>query len=127
MDGVIEVAGEVLPERNIHWEAFRPTEVALAGNECADGAFEIEFRGMSMEVPEGKSVLDVLEEEDLPIMSQCAEGTCGTCVMRVVEGTPDHRDSVFTEEQHEQGAFATCVSRSLSPTLVLERWRNTLA
>lgn len=127
MDGVIEVAGEALPARNIHWEAFRPTEVALAGNQSADGAFEIEFRGMSMEVPEGKSVLDVLEEEDLPIMSQCAEGTCGTCVMRVVEGTPDHRDSVFTEEQHEQGAFATCVSRSLSPTLVLERWRNALA
>ena len=60
----------------------------------------------------------------MPILSQCEEGTCGTCIMRVTDGTPDHRDSIFTEEQHENGAFATCVSRSLSPTLTLERWRN---
>lgn len=124
MDGVIEVAGTHIPKGNIHWEAFRPTEETLAGNIDADGPFEVEFMGETYAIGEGVSVLDVFEEEDLPIMSRCFEGTCGTCVMKVVAGTPDHRDSFFTEEQHEQGAFATCVSRALSPKLSLERWKN---
>lgn len=124
MDGVIEVASAHLPEANIHFEGFRAAQETLAGNHDADGAFEVVLNGETYTVPEGESVLDVFEDEDVPIMSQCAEGTCGTCIMRVVEGTPDHRDSIFTEEQHENGAFATCVSRSLSPSLTLERWRN---
>ena len=124
MDGVIEVATEHLPMANIHFEAFRAAEETLAGNHDADGPFEVVLNGETYKVPEGQSVLDVFEDEDVPILSQCSEGTCGTCIMRVVDGTPDHRDSIFTEEQHENGAFATCVSRSLSPTLTLERWRN---
>ena len=124
MDGVIDVARAHIPKENIHWEAFRPTEETLAGNVDADGSFQVEFMGETYTIGEGVSVLDVFEEEDLPIMSRCFEGTCGTCVMKVVSGTPDHRDSFFTEEQHEQGAFATCVSRALSPSISLERWKN---
>ncbi len=124
MDGVVEVAEQILPNRNIHWEAFRPTEETLAGDHRANGPFEVEFEGETYEIPEGGSVLDVFEDEDVPIMSRCHDGTCGTCIMKVTEGVPDHRDSFFTEEQHENGAFATCVSRSLSPTLKMERWKN---
>lgn len=124
MDGIVEVAGKTLPASNIHWEAFRPAEETLAGDHRADAAFQVEFEGETYTVGEGESVLDVFEDEDVPIMSRCNEGTCGTCIMKVTEGTPDHRDSFFTEEQHENGAFATCVSRSLSPTLKMERWKN---
>ena len=125
MDGVIETASSVLPQDNIHFEVFRATEETLAGNHNADGAFDVIFNGETYHIPEGESVLDVFEDEDVPILSQCAEGTCGTCVMRVIDGIPDHRDSIFTEERHENGAFATCVSRALSPTITLERWRQT--
>ncbi|WP_457452396.1 2Fe-2S iron-sulfur cluster-binding protein [Streptomyces sp. M18.1] len=31
-------------------------------------------------------------------LSSCTEGTCGTCETEVVEGEPDHRDSLLTEE-----------------------------
>lgn len=126
MDSVIATAEEVLPKENIHFEVFRATEEVLAGNHEADGTFDVIFNGETYHIPEGESVLDVFEDEDVPILSQCSEGTCGTCIMRVVDGTPDHRDSVFTEERHENGAFATCVSRALSPTLTLERWRTKL-
>lgn len=124
MDGVIDVAERSLPAENIHWEAFRPSEETLAGDHRADGPFEVSFLGETYQIPEGESVLDVFEDEDVPIMSRCQDGTCGTCVVRVAEGLPDHRDSFFTEEQHENGAFATCVSRALSPSLTLERWKN---
>ncbi len=126
METVIEIAAHTLPPENIHWETFRPSEQTLAGDGRADGAFHVLFRGETYEIPPGQSVCDIFEEEDVPIMSRCLEGTCGTCIMKVVDGTPDHRDSFFTEEQHKNGAFATCVSRSLSPTLTLERWKNPL-
>ena len=126
METVREVAAEYLPPENIHWEAFRPEEKKLQGTALADAPFTVTFRDETFTIPADKSVLDVFEDEDFPIMSQCAEGTCGTCVMRVVDGTPDHRDSVFTAEQHESGAFATCVSRALSDNLTLERWRNAI-
>lgn len=126
MDGVVEVASQTLPASHVHWEVFRATEETLAGDKRADGEFEVHFGGETYTIPEGESVLDVFEDEDVPIMSQCFEGTCGTCIMRVIDGTPDHRDSIFTEEQHERGAFATCVSRSLSPSLTLERWKNSV-
>ncbi|GAA1169841.1 PDR/VanB family oxidoreductase [Corynebacterium glaucum] len=124
MDGVIEAASHALPKQNIHWEAFRSSEETLAGDHRADGPFEVTFLGETYQIPEGESVLDVFEDEDVPIMSRCQDGTCGTCVVKVIEGVPDHRDSFFTEEQHENGAFTTCVSRSLSPSLTLERWKN---
>lgn len=126
MDTVREVAGEFLPQENIHSENFRADEAKLEGTALADAPFTVTYQNATFDIPADKSVLDVFEDEDFPIMSQCAEGTCGTCVMRVVDGTPDHRDSVFTKEQHESGAFATCVSRAQSPNLTLERWRNAI-
>jgi len=42
----------------------------------------------------------------------------------VVEGEPDHRDSVYDAQMYADGAFAPCVSRALSPKLTLERWRQ---
>jgi hypothetical protein len=39
----------------------------------------------------------------------------------VIEGLPDHRDSLLTEEERAAGdLMLICVSRALSPRLVLD-------
>jgi ferredoxin len=49
------------------------------------------------------------------------EGVCGTCECAVLEGTPDHRDSVLTDEEQGAGALMMiCVSRARSERLVLD-------
>jgi ferredoxin len=49
------------------------------------------------------------------------EGICGTCECDVLEGTPEHRDSVLSKSDRERGdTIMTCVSRSLSKKLVLD-------
>jgi ferredoxin len=54
-------------------------------------------------------------------VSSCAEGTCGTCETRVLEGLPDHRDSVLRdEEKAANGCMMICVSRSCGDRLVLD-------
>ncbi|QFG26074.1 PDR/VanB family oxidoreductase [Actinomadura sp. WMMB 499] len=86
-------------------------------------AFEVELAlsGRTVEVPAGCSILEAVEKAGVDVLSSCREGTCGTCETPVLEGEPDHRDSVLTEEEREEGGFMmVCVSRSRGPRLVLE-------
>jgi ferredoxin-NADP reductase len=65
--------------------------------------------------------LEVTEEADVPTMASCYEGVCGTCEARVLEGIPDHRDSVLSEAEKEAGeVMLPCVSRSRTERLVLD-------
>ncbi|RZK69744.1 MAG: 2Fe-2S iron-sulfur cluster binding domain-containing protein, partial [Rhodococcus sp. (in: high G+C Gram-positive bacteria)] len=87
-----------------------------------DTAFELELdTGEVFEVPAGKSIADVLEENDIEIDTSCREGICGTCVMDVLEGEPDHRDNCLTKSERKAGdRIAACVSRAKSGRLLVE-------
>lgn len=55
----------------------------------------------------------------IDIDSSCQEGS--TCVTRVLEGEPDHRDILLTDVERRSGdRMLVCVSRSKSAKLVLE-------
>jgi cytochrome P450/ferredoxin-NADP reductase len=76
---------------------------------------------ITLTVPVDKSILNCVEEAGVPVLSSCAEGTCGTCETPVLEGIPDHRDSVLDEEAREAGdCMMICVSRACTPRLVLD-------
>lgn len=107
-------------KRVLRVEHFVPKESAAEG---ACHEFEVEFAqsGVTATVPADRSILAVAEELGVDILSSCAEGTCGTCETPVLGGTPDHRDSVLSEE--ERAGCATimpCVSRALSARLTLD-------
>jgi cytochrome P450/ferredoxin-NADP reductase len=77
--------------------------------------------GITLTVPTDRSVLAAVEEAGVGVLSSCAEGTCGTCETPVLEGIPDHRDSVLGAEERAAGdCMMICVSRSCSPRLVLD-------
>ena len=87
------------------------------------GAFEVELaaRGQTVVVGEDESILDALTRSGLDVPSSCQEGTCGTCETAVLSGTPEHRDSILTDEEQEAGdCMMICVSRSRTPRLVLD-------
>ncbi|MGI5158437.1 PDR/VanB family oxidoreductase [Microbispora sp. CA-102843] len=89
----------------------------------AEGAFEVELAltGTTLTVPTGRSILEVVEEAGVAVLSSCREGTCGTCETAVLGGVPDHRDHLLTEEEREAGdVMFICVSRARSARLVLE-------
>jgi vanillate O-demethylase ferredoxin subunit len=51
----------------------------------------------------------------------CEQGVCVPCITRVLQGTPDHRDLYFTDEEHARNdQFTPCCSRSKSALLVLD-------
>jgi ferredoxin len=63
----------------------------------------------------------VVEEAGVGVLSSCAEGTCGTCETAVLDGVPDHRDSVLDQtERQANDCMMICVSRSCTERLVLD-------
>lgn len=77
--------------------------------------------GFDVTVPEDRSILEVLEENLVPVLASCRRGVCGTCEVRVTGGMPDHRDSVLgDDEKTELGIMFPCVSRARGEHLVLD-------
>ncbi|MCZ2803653.1 PDR/VanB family oxidoreductase [Modestobacter sp. VKM Ac-2983] len=108
------------PPGALHVERFAPKE---QGERVLSGDFDVELTlsGATLTVPPDKSILQVVEEAGIPVLSSCQEGTCGTCETGVLEGTVDHRDSLLTpEEQAANDTMFICVSRAACPKLVLE-------
>lgn len=89
----------------------------------ADGSFSVKLgsTGQVFEVPPDKSVVQVLESHGIGIGVSCEQGICGTCLTRVLEGVPEHRDLFLSEdEQARNDQFTPCCSRSKTPLLVLD-------
>jgi ferredoxin-NADP reductase len=101
-------------------ERFTPAELPPPS---ADTPFEVELvrSGERLAVPAGTSLLDVLDDAGVFVISSCQEGTCGSCETGVLDGVVDHRDSVLTAEEQAAGnTMMVCVSRALSPSLTLD-------
>lgn len=77
--------------------------------------------GKTVEVAPGETIADKLTEQGIEVAVSCQSGVCGTCLTRVVEGTPDHRDLVQTDiEKASNAQITVCCSRSKTRKLVLE-------
>ncbi|MEU6103360.1 PDR/VanB family oxidoreductase [Streptomyces flaveolus] len=101
-------------------ERFSPKEGEAAG---PDTGFEVVLArsGRTVTVAPDVSVLDAVRAAGVEVLFSCTEGTCGTCETEVVEGTPDHRDSVLTEAERDAGeTMLICVSRCRGRRLVLD-------
>jgi ferredoxin-NADP reductase len=113
-------SGAPWPSGALHLERFEARSVA---EPVRHESFEVELEltGVTVTVPPDRSILDVVEEAGVLVLSSCREGTCGTCETPVVSGEVDHRDSVLTpDEQASNEVMMICVSRAACPRLVLE-------
>ncbi|MFF4250167.1 PDR/VanB family oxidoreductase [Streptomyces sp. NPDC001663] len=107
------------PAERLRVERFSPKAQQVGEN----SAFEVELAqsGRTVTVTPDVSVLDAVRAAGVEVLFSCTEGTCGTCETDVLEGTPDHRDSVLTDEEREAGeTMMICVSRCRGGRLVLD-------
>jgi vanillate O-demethylase ferredoxin subunit len=119
MDAVRASASPDWPVAAIHIEYFTP----LAKAASVDPQFSVKLAsdGRVFIIPANKTIAQVLEENGKSVELSCGEGICGTCITTVLDGLPDHRDQVLTDEEKRSGRLMTiCCSRALSPQLVLD-------
>jgi len=108
--------------RTLHVEWFAPRPDAPR-NAAALDAFEVvlDRSGITVDVVPGQSIIDAADAAGVTIPGSCFEGTCGSCETAVLDGIPDHRDSVLSPgERAENLRMLPCVSRSCSVRLVLD-------
>ena len=120
MDAVLNTArAQGWPEDQLHYEFFAGA-VTLSES---DASFEVQIAssGQIVVVPRDKTVVQALAEAGVDVQVSCEQGVCGTCLTRVIEGIPEHKDLYLTpEEQAANDQFTPCCSRSRSPRLVLD-------
>jgi vanillate O-demethylase ferredoxin subunit len=108
----------------VHVEWFKPRPASTATDAAAaSGSFELKLAhsGVTLAVPPDKSILDVLIEAGVAVQYSCCDGVCGTCETRVLEGIPDHRDSVLLgEDADATDRIMVCVSRCAGNSLTLD-------
>lgn len=105
---------------NVHIEYFAaPAQAPHA----ADRPFEVVLAksGRRLSVEPGRSIVEVMAENDIYADVSCEQGVCGTCITRVLKGAPDHRDVYLTDEEKASGeCIMICVSRAQGDVLELD-------
>jgi ferredoxin-NADP reductase len=105
---------------DVHLERFEAKEFQAP---VWAGPFELELAlsGLTVTVEPERSILDVVEENDILVISSCRKGTCGSCETPIVAGEVEHRDSVLSPgEQADNSVMMICVSRAAGPRIVLD-------
>jgi cytochrome P450/ferredoxin-NADP reductase len=102
---------------NVHLERFG----AEVNTDGAPFTVVAKASGKSFEVQPGETISQKLAEHGIDVQVSCQSGVCGTCLTRVLEGMPDHRDLVQTDlEKASNAQITVCCSRSKTKTLVLD-------
>ena len=120
MNAVLDTARAAgWPEAQLHYEFF----AADVGPSDSDESFEVKLAssGRTIRVEKDKTVITALAAAGVAIPFSCEQGVCGTCLTRVLEGVPDHKDNYLTpEEQAANDQFLPCCSRAKTALLVLD-------
>ncbi|RKN69687.1 oxidoreductase [Microbacterium sp. CGR2] len=108
------------PHGALHLERFQPK--TFGESQGADTFEVVATRSdLVVTVDRGCSILEMLENAGIGVPSSCLEGVCGTCETAVIDGAPEHRDSILTPDERESNeTMMICVSRSLGERLVLD-------
>ncbi|WJJ94489.1 PDR/VanB family oxidoreductase [Neopusillimonas aromaticivorans] len=117
MLGAFENALSSWPANQVHVEYF------TAKHEAANGGFTVELQrsGKTFHIPEGKSILETLNDAGMSVPQSCLQGVCGACETRVISGIPDHRDAILSEpERAANETMMICCSGSKTDLLVLD-------
>lgn len=103
----------------VHVENFAPIDHVA---QPASGIrVRAERSGREVDVAPDQPVLAALEAAGVPVLGSCRRGVCGGCEVRVLDGRPEHLDSVLpADEADELGVMYPCVSRALDDRLVLD-------
>jgi ferredoxin-NADP reductase len=121
MELVVDTAQTRLPADAIHLERFKAEP--SADTEATLDSFDVRVASSGQTVRVGKttSIVEALASIGIEVDTSCGEGVCGTCMVDVVSGEPEHRDHCLSKaERASNSVICCCISRSRSPVLVLD-------
>jgi vanillate O-demethylase ferredoxin subunit len=121
MERVVAIGETRVAPQALHLERFA-AEPAV-GDAAALDAFDVQIAssGATVRVEKDSSIVAALASIGIEVDTSCGEGVCGTCMVDVVSGVPEHRDHCLSKAERASGkVICCCVSRATSPVLVLD-------
>ncbi|MHB1172332.1 MAG: 2Fe-2S iron-sulfur cluster-binding protein [Lacisediminihabitans sp.] len=119
-ESLMSATAALVPAERMHFERFIPV-IRTPATEAQPIQVTCRKSRKEFVVPAGQSILEALENNGLPVLGSCRKGVCGTCEVTVVDGTPEHLDSVMDDaEKDKLHIMYPCVSRASTPHLVLD-------
>jgi len=95
------------PAQNIHFESF-----GVVTTKADQGFFiKLEKSELTIFVEPKQTILEALEQNNIPIDFGCRRGECGACVVEYFDSEVDHRDVCLTSEMRKS-VLCACVSRA---------------
>ena len=116
MDTVADMTGH-WPASAIHFENSNPDAVNWAAN--TDFTVRLQKSGLRIAVSAEQSILQALRAAGQTVPSSCENGLCGSCRTGLLAGQAEHRDTVLASDEKASNIMV-CVSRAVSPELVLD-------
>ncbi len=109
------------PAGTVHCEYFSGPAASPPELLGADQPFRVRLArsGGEYEIPAGETIIDVLRGHDIPVRTSCELGYCGSCLTRYLDGEPDHRDQILSDDDRRRYVLICC-SRAKTPVLVLD-------
>ncbi len=106
---------------NVHIERFAAAPDAPPPATSEGYVVKLAKSGKELSVPAGATLLETLLAAGIDAEHSCMEGVCGACETRVLEGCPDHRDSVLSAaERAGNKVMMICVSGCKGDRLTLD-------
>lgn len=121
---VIKPAAEPIPEKVKPEPIPEPTPVEKSAAKPAVEApipavvgHAVAFKSSDVHANAGadECLLDIAEANGVEIDYACREGSCGSCITKLVSGTVDMEDNDLSEDELANGMIYPCVARATSP------------
>ncbi len=119
--GAVREASAHWATDTVHFEWFTPDDNAAPATDRRAFTIVLARSDKVLTVPADASIVQVLADNGIVVDTLCEEGICGTCITDVLEGEPEHHDSVLTHEERSANRLMTiCCSRAKGDRLVLD-------
>lgn len=120
LDGFEAICAE-LGYGRAHVERFAAAVAQDSGTPGSAFDVVLQRSGKTFRIAAGQTMYDVFTANKIDVEFSCREGICGACETKVLEGLPEHRDSVLSKaERAGNKTMMVCVSGCKGERLVLD-------
>ena len=111
-------------EKSIHFERFTASHTTKPTNAAVDNAkliAHLDDEKIELEIPEGKTILEVLRKNNVDAPFSCKAGVCSSCIAKLKDGKVAMDTSeALDEDEIKHGYILTCQARPLTPVVEID-------